>query len=684
MFFTGRYVQPLAAVDPDLFDAAGQNGPDIFGVGQDKRRSPKRMLLQDAKTSLMYIPKATWLALIRPSIKMRRVCINMCVRKPGERFRLHWVFECHTRRLRHIPAFLSENHYSNQIQGDFMHDEILKSYVRDFAEQNALENKSEAEQFERFVNYSIISKQYPREFNFEDLSVGGGADTAIDGVAIIVNGNIVQEPEEIGFFLNRNGSLSVSFSFIQSKTSAKFSGAQILNFLAGIRNFFSDKSTIPENDDVQKLRMIKQGIYKNSISLDGAPSLDLFFVTTGIWEDPQHINGLISNELKILKDRGLFSSINFKCIDADNLKQTYREIRGRSVKEIDFPALVALPDIKDVRQSFVGSLSAAEYLKLVTDSDGGLQLNLFYDNVRDFQGPNSVNREIDATLRSGLGQAALAIYNNGITIIAKKVERISGKVKLTDYQIVNGCQTSHVIFANRELIDPETHIVVKVIETVDPEIAVNVIKATNRQTEVKVEAFESLSPFHKDLEEYFKARSGGRRFPIYYERRSKQYDNIPGIRNCEVITLSAQIKAFVSACLAQPQSTHRYFGEVLESNRGRMFVAGDSLEKYYTASAILNRLENIFKRNVMRPKFKSFKYHLVFMLYNYYTKIHTIKGKPDFDAITASLDDDGELLRLIRASSESIETALKKLKISVEDGIRSKALTDLLGKELSV
>lgn len=565
-----------------------------------------------------------------------------------------------------------------------MHDEILKGYMRDFSEQNAIETRSEPEQFERFVNYCVISKQYPREFDFEDLSVGGGADTAIDGVAIIVNGNIVQEPEEIDFFLNRNGSLGVSFSFIQSKTSAKFSGAQIVNFLAGIRNFFADSSSLPENEDVQKLRSIKQRIYKNSISLDGAPSLDLFFVTTGNWEDPQHINGLIANELKVLRDRGLFSGINFRCIDAGQLKQMYRELRGRSMKEIDFPALVALPEIKGVRQAFVGSLSANEYLKLITDSDDGLQRNLFYDNVRDFQGQNSVNREIEGTLKSGSGQAALSIYNNGITVIAKKVERISGKVKLTDYQIVNGCQTSHVLFENRGIIDPASHIVLKIIETVDPEIAVNVIKATNRQTEVKIEAFESLSPFHKDLEDYYRARSAGRRYPIYYERRSKQYENMPGIRSSEVITLSAQIKSFVSACLAQPQSTHRYFGEILDSNRGRMFVAGDSLEKYYTSAAILNRLESLFKRNAARSKHKRFKYHFVFMLYNYLIKTKSRNGKPDFDAILLSLDNEDELLQLIKAGSESIEMALKKLKLSFEDGVRSKALTDMLGKELSV
>ncbi|MBC3919636.1 AIPR family protein [Undibacterium sp. CY18W] len=565
-----------------------------------------------------------------------------------------------------------------------MKDEILKSFVNDFADQNAINELDESKVFERFANYCVISKQYPREFNYECLSVGGGADTALDGVAIIVNGNIVEEHEEVAFFLKNNGSLSVSFSFIQSKLSPKFNGAQILNFLAGIKNFFSDVSAIPESDDIKALREIKDAIYKNSINLEKAPSLDLFFVSTGSWEEPEHINGLVKSELKILTERGLFSKIDFQCVDAERLKEIYRETRNKIVKEIEFPSLVSLPEISGVRQSFVGNLSSKEYLKLITDSDGKLQKNLFYDNVRDYQGNTSVNREIDRTLKSGGGQAAIAIFNNGITVIAKKVERISSKIKLTDYQIVNGCQTSHVLFENRQILQDGSHIVLKIIETTDPDIAVSVIKATNRQTEVKVEAFESLSPSHKDLEEYYKAQAANRKFPIYYERRSKQYDGIPGVKNCQVISLSAQIKAYVSACLAQPQSTHRYFGEILDSNRGKMFLETDRHEKYYLASAILNRIEMLSKRGFIDRKMKQFKYHLVYLLYMYYVQVFAKHGKPVFDEIYRAIDLEPDFKGVVSAAITSVEQSLKRLKITKPDATRSKVVTDLLSKELSL
>lgn len=78
-----------------------------------------------------------------------------------------------------------------------MKDTILESYVKSFSEEFGLEAINLDEIFEHFVNYNLISKQYPRNFNFEDASVGSSNDTGIDGCAIIVNGNFVSSPEEV-------------------------------------------------------------------------------------------------------------------------------------------------------------------------------------------------------------------------------------------------------------------------------------------------------------------------------------------------------------------------------------------------------------------------------------------------------------------------------------------------------
>lgn len=135
-----------------------------------------------------------------------------------------------------------------------------------------------------------------------------------------------------------------------------------------------------------------------------------------------------------------------------------------------------------------------------------------------------------------------------------------------NFQIVNGCQTSHILFEKQDIINDETKIVLKIIQTSALGVMNKIIEATNSQTEVKDEAFESLKEFHRHLQEFYKANEAKVKFPLYYERRSKEYRNDPQIKSYQIINLSKQIKAYVSTELRQPHSTHRYFGELLRSN----------------------------------------------------------------------------------------------------------------------
>lgn len=47
---------------------------------------------------------------------------------------------------------------------------------------------------------------------------------------------------------------------------------------------------------------------------------------------------------------------------------------------------------------------------------------------------------------TGTDAHLFGLLNNGITIIADQVHIISTEASLINYQIVNGCQTSNVIF----------------------------------------------------------------------------------------------------------------------------------------------------------------------------------------------------------------------------------------------
>lgn len=563
-----------------------------------------------------------------------------------------------------------------------MKDQILKGYVDDFATAQELEGENESTVFEHFVNFCVTSKQYPREFDYDAIHVGGSNDIGLDGAAFIVNGNIINTPEEISYLLQKNGYLDVVFSFIQTKKSSSFKGDQVGTLIFGIKSFFDDNPAIPENEDVSNLRLIKEEIYKHSISLQEPPALKVFFATTGEWKEPEQITGRVAREIRDLEERNLFSSTEFIFYDADKLKQAYREINRKTIKEVAFHNHVALPDIEGVRQAFVGSISAKEYVSLISDDENKLQKYLFEDNVRDFQGDNKVNKEIKRTITNPMEQAALSVFNNGITIIAKKVEPIGKKMKLTDFQIVNGCQSSHVIFENRSSLLEDTHIVIKIIETTDYEFATKVVKATNRQTVLLDEAFESLSQFHKDLEEYYKAKSKSMPEPIFYERRSKQYDGSPTIHAAQVVTLPTQINAFVAAHLTQPQSTHRYYGELLESNRQRMFQPGSKLEPYYISALILKRIEKAFRKGALDNTFKAFKYHLVYVVYQYYLKKKELQNTFGYEELIKEIGISENCKKVFVAGMNAIKDCIRSTDLNKHDAARSKIFTDKLRDEL--
>ncbi|HDV0866395.1 TPA: AIPR family protein, partial [Enterococcus faecalis] len=108
----------------------------------------------------------------------------------------------------------------------------------------------------------------------------------------------------------------------------------------------------------------------------------------------------------------------------------------------------------------------------------------------------------------GTDSYLFGILNNGITIIGDEVNLNSEELTLINYQVVNGCQTSNVIF---ELIDEledkeDVYIPARFIATNDEETKNSIIKATNSQTTLKPEQLAALAPIQKAIEEYYKSK----------------------------------------------------------------------------------------------------------------------------------------------------------------------------------
>jgi hypothetical protein len=497
-----------------------------------------------------------------------------------------------------------------------MENKILQGYLNAFTTDFGIDNKiQESILFEHFSNYCILSKIHPEafyndSFKIEDLNIGGGNDTGIDGVAVVVNDHIVWSIEEIDALTNDLQKLEARFIFIQSKTSPKFDSSEIGTFIFGVKDFFKEKASLKTNEDLENLRKLKEYIYSKSILMDERPKCELYYITTGSWQEETNVKGRADSDLADLTQKGIFSTVEFIPVDANKLENIYKEVKNKVTKEINFEKHTPLPKIEGVKEAFIGILPLVEFFKLIEDTDGKIQKTLFYDNVRDFQGLNPVNKEIQETLKSKDKQLQFPILNNGVTLVAKSLNKVGTYFKVKDFQIVNGCQTSHILYNNKSGIDSSnTFVPIKIISTDNQDVINDIIKATNRQTEVKLEAFEALKDFHKKLQTFYDT------FPkeskIYYERRPREYDTVfPPIPRVQIITLAAQINSVISMFLNEPHSTHRYYGELLKAYSDKIFKDNHQAYMYFVSSLALHKVDRLIKTKKINFKYRKFKYHL--------------------------------------------------------------------------
>ena len=315
----------------------------------------------------------------------------------------------------------------------------------------------------------------------------------------------------------------------------------------------------------------------------------------------------------------LFSDVIFTPVDADYLQRLFKATIDKIQAEIDFPERITLPEMDGISEAYLGILPAKTFLSLVSDDDGVIK-SILYDNVRDFQGENDVNREIAETLSSP-DSDKFVILNNGITIICKELRNIvRNRFLLGDYQIVNGCQTSHVLYYNKNLIGDDVYVSVKIISTTDEDTVSKIVKATNRQTEVSDEQLMALNDFNKKLEAYYQTYSGTQR--LYYERRSKQYANTTEIEKVRIITVPTQIKSFSSMFLDKPHLASRYYGRLLKDSND-MFNSDHCPIAYYVSAYALYKIEYLIRNKQIDQQYNRYRFHILMLI-----KYLALKGKP--------------------------------------------------------
>lgn len=439
----------------------------------------------------------------------------------------------------------------------------------------------------------------------------GKGEVGIDGVAIIVNDILVTTMSEIEeLFKVGETDISVSFVFVQSKTSESFDSSEMTQFFAAVNDFLSDGKIIM-NDKATELRTVCKYIMRHPTQLSKNPDCHLFYSFTGKINEDKTRNALVEQEIESLKRMSIFDEVTFGLYDAERIIISCRAIRNNIKKTIDMVDCAVLPKVHNIDEAYIGIVKCKEFIKLITNDDGAILSNLFEDNVRYFQGHNVINAEIQATLRNPEKQEEFSILNNGVTIVAKEMRRMGNSFTLSGFQVINGCQTSFVLYENRAKLTDQSCIVLKIISTSDKNITDSIVKTTNRQTPVLNEAFETLRDFHKRLELAYE--SYDKKDRLYYERRSKQYDSSEINKN-KIISFPFQTSAYVAVFLGEPHSTHRYYGELLKAYSKRIYNDNDVLEQYCMASMYVYAVDSYLKHSGQYSIYKKYKYHIALIL----------------------------------------------------------------------
>ncbi|WP_231445120.1 AIPR family protein [Brevibacterium zhoupengii] len=493
----------------------------------------------------------------------------------------------------------------------------VTKFARDFGFDG-----SEAELFERYVSANYLFQYLRDDVQAIERSVlGGGNDEGIDIGAIVVNGQIVFEPEEIDELIVEQSTNSAKVIFIQAKTSESYDSKLIAKFLHGVEavtQYGMKPGSISLPPRLVDLGNLIDRIAENGDKFqDSRIPCELYYVTTSSRDGKSAQSELqVTKALERIREIGAYSEgLEMRTHGHEELAAKQKERFGPQNIQFNFEKRQTIPATARVSEAYIGLVSAYELMKLLKDDSGEFRSGIFDDNVRlDLGSQNPVNGRILDTLESE-EREHFPFLNNGLTIIATELRGLGDRFFISGYQVVNGGQTSHQlvrwaeteeVMYDRELLT-NLWIPVKIVSSTDPGVRTSVAIATNLQTAINSSDIQASSQVAKNVEEYF-AQTGAD--GLRYERQGRGA-SLEFARTRVVTTpelnraVAATLFGDSSRAIASPKDL-----EVEDS-----YVWDDyPVEAYYYAAWIIYRIDRYFARTPESSTLKAAKYHIALVV----------------------------------------------------------------------
>lgn len=556
---------------------------------------------------------------------------------------------------------------------------VVEAHLADFQKKYDV-SSDETKQFEAFLNYVIFQLHSADNIDPNDL-IYDGDDPGIDGVMIFVDDQYVSSVDEVDEMMSgRKRDADVIIIFTQAKTSESWSKKEINVFESAINDFLSEAVAYPHSEYLKNARNVFRRVlsYVGKIR-NGKPRVRAFFATTAMASNDREILAAKKAISASLKVTGYFSDVDVTLVDRDSIVGMWTAAEGQVEATLSIIGSAAFPKTPGIDEGYVVTVKAKEFInKILTDQNGRLRQRIFEENVRDFLGAESdVNKEMMETLCDKAKQKRFGILNNGITMISPDVRVAGLEISIRDFQIVNGCQTSNVLFENLDSIDDDAVIMLKLIETSDPAVIGDIVRATNRQARVNEDQFLATLDAVKALERYFDARGADDDLRLYFERRKNQFLQSENAKAIRVFDIKEIARCVGAMFLDKPDVASRYPNRLTSELRSSVFNPKYCEEVYHAAAYTLYRLKLLLSNKRIDQRYSKLRWHIIMALKYYICgdampKLDSkkIKGKCEkIERFMSSGDDD--TVNQIKKICESIV----KIEDMTRDRIRSSSLT---------
>lgn len=489
---------------------------------------------------------------------------------------------------------------------------IIASHLHSFAAGHGIQSEPEATQFEKFVNFCILSPKIASGFELDEVTTAE-RDDGTDGIALVINEEHVASFEDAErIFAHERRNNEVEIVFVQAKRSDAFDLGDFLKFKESVLRFITQDPYTAGSDLQQDARRAFDSVVNNVPKVrNGKPSITALYVSTGVYQHPDALEIAKREMTTQLDGLGLFEAVDVRFMGRDELVGAWVATYSGIQAALTMHSFASLPAIAGIEESYLAVVRASDYVdKLLTGQDGTIRGQLFEENVRHYLGSdNPVNSKIKETLGRLDAKTRFPVLNNGVTIVSPDVRIQGTTLHLSNFQIVNGCQTSHVLFENRGDLTDQVMVALKVVETTDEDVFSELVRATNSQSRIDEKQFFSLSPITKRIEAYFNTYEGqdGR---LYFERRDRQYvgKGLPAIR---IVPLYTAAKAVCATFLRRPDLAFKY-PKAMYEDFGRQIFAEDNREPISYASALaLYRFQLLRSNNVIPQNMGRVKWHML-------------------------------------------------------------------------